>query len=103
MPQDGPNWDQPTQQLPSQDRASSDQPTQQLPSIFQKDLQTRRLFLKAAIISGAAVATVGATAAAASASPQLLRQLRGESATASGAGAGVMCFENSAFHPITSF
>jgi hypothetical protein len=118
MPQDRPNWDQPTQRLPSQDRASSDQPTQQLPSqtrassnqptqqlpsIFQKDPQTRRLFLKAAIISGAAVATVGATGAAASASPQLLRQLRGEPATASGAGAGVMCFENSAFHPITSF
>ena len=105
MPQDQPDSDQPTQQLSSQDRASADQPTQQLPSQasagsdqeppqrssgFLGDQQTRRLFLKAAVISGAAVATVGAAgAAAANASPQLLHQLRSEeAATASGAGCG---------------
>jgi hypothetical protein len=100
MPQDQPGPDQPTQQLPSQDRTSSDQPTQQLPSQerissdqpaqqrssgFLGDQQTRRLFLKAAVISGAAVAAVGAAgAAAANASPQILRQIRGEAATTSG-------------------
>src|SRR5262245_8425980 len=109
MPQDGSNWDQPTQRLPSQAHESSDQPTQQLPSHdrasadqptqqlssqasagsdqatsqrssgFLGDQQSRRLFLKAAVMSSATVAAVGvAGAAAANASPHLLRQLRGE-------------------------
>jgi hypothetical protein len=72
-----------------QDQPGSDEPTPQRSSSFLEDPQTRRLFLKAAVISGAAVATVGAAGvAAANASPQILRQLRGEPATMSGGGCG---------------
>jgi hypothetical protein len=76
--------DQPSQDQPSQDQPSSEGQAPQRSGSFLEDQQTRRLFLKAAVISGAAVAAVGAAgAAAASASPQLLRQIRGEPATAS--------------------
>jgi hypothetical protein len=86
-----------------QDQPGSDEPTPQRSSGFLEDQQTRRLFLKAAVISGAAVAAVGAAgAAAASASPQLLRQLRGAPATVSGQGA-TMCVENSGFTAIDTF
>jgi hypothetical protein len=77
--------DQPSQDQPSQDQPNSEGQAPQRFGGFLDDQQSRRLFLKAAVISGAAVAAVGvAGAAAASASPQLLRQIRGEPATASG-------------------
>ncbi|HEX3272749.1 MAG TPA: hypothetical protein VHR15_19045 [Ktedonobacterales bacterium] len=87
-----------------QDQSGSDEPTPQRSSGFLEDQQTRRLFLKAAVISGAAVAAVGAAgAAAASASPQILRQLRGQPATVSGQLPATMCFESSGFDEITEF
>ncbi|HEY7021444.1 MAG TPA: hypothetical protein VH349_10035 [Ktedonobacterales bacterium] len=68
-----------------EDQPGSDGPTPQRSSGFLEDQQSRRLFLKAAVISGAAVAAVGAAGvAAANASPQILRQIRGGPATASG-------------------
>jgi hypothetical protein len=88
----------------SQDQSGSDEPTPQHPSNFLREQHSRRKFLRAAVASGAAVAAVGAAGvAAANASPQLLRQIRGEPATASGQGEGTMCFESSAFGPITEF
>lgn len=69
----------------TQDQPDSEGQAPQRSNSLLEDQQTRRLFLKAAVISGAAVAAVGAAgAAAASASPQILRQIRGEPATASG-------------------
>src|SRR5690348_10647437 len=87
-----------------QDQSGSDEPTPQRSSGFLEDPQSRRLFLKAAVISGAAVAAVGAAgAAAASASPQILRQLRGQPATVSGQDPTSMCFENTEYEQIDHF
>ena len=78
-----------------QDQPNSEGQAPQGSNSFLEDRQTRRLFLKAAVISGAAVAAVGAAgAAAASASPQLLRQIRGEPATVSGQLPATMCVES---------
>jgi len=88
----------------TQDQPNSDGQAPQRSGSFLEDQQSRRLFLKAAVISGAAVAAVGAAGvAAANASPQILRQLRGAPATVSGQGTATMCIEDSGFTPIDTF
>jgi hypothetical protein len=88
----------------AQDQSGADEPISPQPSTFLQDQQTRRRFLKAAVASGATVAAFGTmSAAAASASPRMLRQLRGQSATASGQAVAAMCVEDSKYNPITEF
>jgi hypothetical protein len=88
----------------TQDQPNWDRHSAQGFSGLRQDQQSRRKFLRAAVVSGAAVAAVGAAgAAAASASPQLLRQLRGEPATPSAHSMTEMCFENTEYQPIPSF
>jgi hypothetical protein len=88
----------------TQDQPNWDRPSAQGFSGLLQDQQSRRKFLRAAVVSGAAVAAVGAAgAAAATASPQLLRQLRGEPATVSGQSTTTMCFENTEYQHIDSF
>lgn len=98
------NW---PPQIPDQPSATPTPSASDSPSADDASTQSRRRFLRTAIISGVAVATVGSSiglAAEASSSQQgVLSRFGINLGTASGSGGCSMCFENTEYQAISKY